>query len=53
MEYFKPARDKRVELEANLDYVYQVLRDGNARAQEQAQSVMSKVKSLTGLKLKT
>lgn len=51
LDYFKPFREKRIELEKNIDYVSKVLNDGNERAWNQAQSVMERVKDNTGLSL--
>src|SRR6266542_2440975 len=39
-EYFAPARAKRAELVANLDYVHQVLAEGAAKARAQATQVL-------------
>jgi len=49
LAYFKPFREKRIELERNIDYVREVLSEGNERAWSQAQSVMERVKANTGL----
>lgn len=51
LEYFAEARQKRVALENNIDYLIEVLREGNRKASIQAKSVLDKVKSTTGLKL--
>jgi tryptophanyl-tRNA synthetase len=51
MDYFKPFREKRIELENNMDYLSKVLNEGNEKARAQAQSVMQKVKDKTGLSL--
>ena len=48
-EYFAAARQKRAELVANLDYVHEVLRDGAARAQAQAQKVLKRARVASGL----
>jgi tryptophanyl-tRNA synthetase len=48
-EYFAPARAKRAELAANLDYVRQVLTDGAARARKVAQTVLQRAKRASGL----
>ena len=48
--YFAPARAKRAELAANLDYVEQVLQDGAAKAKETAVKVLAKAKVACGLK---
>lgn len=50
LEYFAEARQKRVALESNMDYLIEVLKEGNRKASIQAKSVLDKVKSTTGLK---
>jgi tryptophanyl-tRNA synthetase len=47
--FFAPARAKRAELSANLDYVHQVLKDGAARARGIAQKVVQRAKLASGL----
>jgi tryptophanyl-tRNA synthetase len=47
--YFAPARNKRAELAANLDYVNKVLAGGAARAKEIAQKVLHRAKKASGL----
>jgi tryptophanyl-tRNA synthetase len=47
--YFAAARAKRAELQANLDYVHQVLTDGAARAKAVAQKVLKRGKVASGL----
>src|SRR4051794_10474799 len=47
--YFAPARAKRAELAANLDYVHQVLRDGAQRAHAVAAKVLERAKKASGL----
>jgi tryptophanyl-tRNA synthetase len=47
--YFAPARAKRAELVANMDYVQQVLKDGAHRAQTLARSVLDRAKKASGL----
>lgn len=47
--YFAPARTKRAELAANLDYVHGVLRDGAARARPVAQKVLKRARLASGL----
>ncbi len=49
-EYFAPARERRVELENNLDHVHQVLRDGANRARTVAADVLSRAQTACGLK---
>jgi tryptophanyl-tRNA synthetase len=48
-EYFAPFRERRRELEADPDYVMDVLTDGGRRARGVAQQVMHKVREATGL----
>jgi tryptophanyl-tRNA synthetase len=47
--YFAAARAKRAELQANLDYVHQVLSDGAIRAEALAQKVLKRAKVASGL----
>jgi tryptophanyl-tRNA synthetase len=47
--YFAPARQKRAELAANLDYVHQVLTDGAHRAHAVAAKVLERAKKASGL----
>ncbi|WP_413431264.1 tryptophan--tRNA ligase [Crateriforma spongiae] len=47
--YFADARQRRAELESNLDYVHEVLRDGARRAREAAALVLSRAKKNCGL----
>jgi len=47
--YFATARARRTELAANLDYVHTVLRDGAARAQALARTVLDRAKRASGL----
>ena len=49
-ETFGAAREKRKELEANLDYVNQVLDEGAAKAREKASAILDAVKRVVGLK---
>ncbi len=49
IEYLKPLRKKREELEKNPDYIKNVLEQGKKRAQEIASRTMKKVKKATGL----
>jgi tryptophanyl-tRNA synthetase len=48
-DYFATARAKRAELEANLDYVREVLKDGAARARAKAGEVLARAKVAGGL----
>jgi tryptophanyl-tRNA synthetase len=47
--YFAAARARRAELAANLDYVNSVLKDGAARAQTLARTVLDRAKKASGL----
>lgn len=47
--YFADARKKRAELEANLDFVESVLRDGADRAKKVATSVLHRARKASGL----
>jgi tryptophanyl-tRNA synthetase len=48
-EYFAPYRERRRELEKDMDYVMDVLTDGGKRARAVAQQVMHRVREATGL----
>ncbi|GAA5506213.1 tryptophan--tRNA ligase [Novipirellula caenicola] len=48
--YFAEARARREELEANLDYVHETLRDGAARAREVAADVLLRAQKACGLR---
>ena len=47
IEFFKPYRNKRIELENNLDYVNQVLKEGAQKAKAQAGQTLTKAKGTT------
>lgn len=47
--YFAAARAKRKELEANLDHVNQILKDGSDKARALAQKVLKRAKVASGL----
>ena len=47
--FFAPARQRRAELAANLDYVNQVLADGASRARAEAAKVLKAARRATGL----
>jgi tryptophanyl-tRNA synthetase len=47
--YFAPMRARRAELVSNIDYVHGVLRDGAARAQALARTVVDRAKQASGL----
>jgi tryptophanyl-tRNA synthetase len=49
IDYFKPYRQKRVELENNIDYVKKVLADGASRAKVVASETLDKVRKAVGL----
>jgi len=48
-EYFAKARAKRADLENNLGYVNQVLKDGAAKARDRAITVLDRARSNCGL----
>ena len=48
--YFAVARERRTELEANLDYVHQTLKKGADRARQVAGDVLSRAQKACGLK---
>lgn len=48
--YFAAARERRVELEANPQYVRSVLDQGAAKAREKASEVLARVESACGIK---
>src|SRR6185503_3489121 len=47
--HFTPARVRRAELAANLDYVNGVLKDGAAKAKALARQVLDRAKRASGL----
>ena len=49
IEYFKPFRQKRADLEGNIDYVRKVLADGAGRAKAVACETLAKVRKAVGL----
>ncbi len=49
VEYFKPYRKKRAELEGNIEYVREVLADGAQRARAVAAKVLDRVRKAVGL----
>ncbi len=49
IEYFAPYRQRRAELENNIDYVEQVLADGAVRAKVVAKAVLAKARKAAGL----
>lgn len=48
-EYFRPFRERRAELESDLDYVERVLQDGARRARAVATATLTRVKRAVGL----
>jgi len=49
LDYFGPYRQKRVELEANLDYINSVVESGTKKANEFANTTLKEVKKAVGL----
>ncbi|MBD3269953.1 tryptophan--tRNA ligase [Candidatus Peregrinibacteria bacterium] len=49
LEYFGPFREKRIELEKNMSYIEDVLREGANKARVKAQKQLAKVKKTIGL----
>ena len=49
IEYFKPYRKKRIELENNIDFVKKVLADGAKRAKDVAADTLARVRKAVGL----
>lgn len=49
IEYFKPYREKRAELEGNIDHVKDVLANGAGRAKAVAVDTLAKVRKAVGL----
>jgi len=52
LEYFKPFRQKRIELKDDLGYVETVLKEGAEKAKKIAKNTMAEVKEKTGLDLR-
>ncbi len=50
IDYFKPFRQKRTELENNIDYVREVLADGAERARTVAAKTLEQVRQAVGLR---
>ena len=48
-DYFAEARHKRKEMENDMDFVMDVLRDGGKKARERAEKVMDPIRSIAGL----
>lgn len=49
MDYFKPYRDKREQLQNNMDYVYEILKNGKNKAQKIARETLLEVRDAVGL----
>ncbi len=47
--YFAEGRERRKELEQDLDYVIDVLKEGGRKARERAEQVMEPIRSVTGI----
>ena len=50
IDYFKPFRQKRIELENNIDYVKEVLSNGAERAKAVARETLEKARQAVGLR---
>lgn len=48
-DYFAEARERRKELEQDMDYVKEVLREGGRKARERAETIMEPIREVTGL----
>ena len=48
-DYFAEARERRKDLEKDMDYVNDVLREGGKKARERAETVMEPIREATGL----
>lgn len=48
-DYFAEAREKRKQLQQDLDYVKDVLREGGNKARKRAESVMEPIREATGI----
>ena len=49
IDYFAEARERRKELEKDMNYVHDVLREGGKKARQRAESVMEPIREATGL----
>jgi tryptophanyl-tRNA synthetase len=49
IDYFKPFREKRTELEGNIDYVKEVLVKGAERAKAVATETLARARKAVGL----
>jgi len=50
-EYLRPHRQRRTELESNMDYIRQVLRDGVTYAREVATATLEEVRDVMNMKI--
>lgn len=48
-DYFADARERRKELQNDMDFVHDVLKEGGVKARERAEEVMEPIRSATGL----
>ncbi|MFP8488277.1 tryptophan--tRNA ligase [Gracilimonas sp. Q87] len=48
-DFFEEARERRKDLETDLDYVHDVLRQGSKRARNRAEEVMEPIREVTGI----
>ena len=48
-EYFAPIRARREELAGDMDYIKDVLREGNRRANEVAETTLAEVREAMGM----
>ena len=48
-DYFAEARDRRKEMEQDIDYVIDVLKEGGHKARERAEEVMEPIRSVAGI----
>jgi tryptophanyl-tRNA synthetase len=49
LEYFRPYRQKRAELEQNMDYVRKVLAEGAEKARTAARKTLTRARKAVGL----
>lgn len=49
MDYFAPFREKREQLENNLDYVHEILKNGAIKARSEATKTLDEVRNIVGL----
>lgn len=48
-EYFAESTERRLELERDLDYVKDIMREGGKKARKRAESVMEPIREVTGI----